>query len=95
MAMSDKGKLYVDGVGLDGTYAIRVEHANGKREFGSAREAVEGMPIPPGSSIVNVSDYEEADGGRAILSRYDKPAKVTSKAYREGWDAVFGKRGVN
>jgi len=96
MAMSEKSKVYVDAVACDGTAAIRIEHESGLRELGYARGAVDGAPVPPGMSLVHLAANEDADGGREVLARYDsKPAKVTSNAYRKGWDAVFGRESIN
>jgi len=84
---------------LPGTPIAHIHRHDHSDAIGIMFPAVEGKPIPPGALIVE----RRGDEGRVI---YDpgaptpsgpsgKPAKVTSAAYRDGWDRTFSDKGIN
>ena len=92
--MSDeKSELLPDeavivGHSSEGTHIVR-RHPDGRLEGGVVSQAQEGKPIH--GEIVNLKSI----GGRrfAVETVYRAgPPKVSTAAYRSGWEATFGKR---
>lgn len=63
---------------------------------------VEGQSIPPGSEVVRlkprvgtmVADVETVYKAEEPAAKASKgPAKVSTKAYRESWDRIYGQKG--
>jgi hypothetical protein len=78
---------------------VGVRHVKGETEVVVMRKCVDGRPLPSGAEIVML-DAPDAYGVQDVRDSFwvpgdggtDKPAMVTSNAYRAGWDAVFGGR---
>ena len=68
---------------------------------GTMRQVPEGTPINPGEGVLALSDK---GGGRydgtsllepgGATAGHKRPARVNTKAYQDGWDALFGKKPV-
>jgi hypothetical protein len=75
------------------------EHTIVGEEDGTVRvlhPTTEGQAIPAGSRVVDFQDRGEPGFmDMRTLYRTPGPAKVNSRQYKSGWDAVFGKRAVN
>lgn len=98
--MTDKkeDRLVLGEVQPDGSAPyLRVK--DGTVERGTAVAAKEGRPINPEAHLVSitkrqdewwdVSEYQDVTKAAAAVT---KPAKVTSKAYRSGWDQLWGSK---
>lgn len=99
--MSDKKKedrLVLGAVQPDGSAPyLRVK--DGSVERGVATATKEGRPINPESHLVGITkreddwwDVNEYQDVKAASASITKPAKVTSKAYRTGWDTLWGSK---
>ena len=55
-----------------------------------------GVPVPAGCSL---GTFRKTDDGHFVIEDVQTsssgPPKVSSSAYRSGWEATFGKNGVN
>ncbi len=87
-----------DGVGVE---ILRLR--NEKLEAGQLRPAAPGKPIvgelvrlerrPEHEALFDVEVLHRADPPSEAAAARKGPAKVSSNAYREGWDHVFGSKG--
>ena len=96
--MTDKkeDRLVLGAVQPDGS-APYVRVKDGTVERGTAVATKEGRPIGPEAHLVSitrrpdewwdVSEYQDVSQATAAIT---KPAKVTSRAYRSGWDTLWG-----
>jgi hypothetical protein len=74
-------------------YAPIVRYRNGTvRDVGFIMPAREGVPVPAGAELVNLRRRE--DGAYDCTTLVKGPPQVSTPAYREGWDSIFGKREV-
>lgn len=86
---------YTNGRGFQG---VRVR--DGRVTGVSARPSVDGAPVPPGGSIVETRPLPDGRGYEVTNVLYEAPgaaehpgpARVSSDAYRDGWNAVWGGR---
>ena len=87
----------IPGTGM--RFALR--HVNGETTPVIARPIADGQALPPGTQIAtgnwtgNVIDVHETfrvPGVAPQSEAHHGPAKVTSDAYRAGWDSIFGGR---
>lgn len=88
-----KEKPKEDKVLIQGDTAIR--ECDGKLQAGTFRPAREGEPIPEGHELVYLGDQRE-DGWYNVAAsfRNSGPAQVATRAYRDGYDRIFGKQKV-
>lgn len=89
-------KLVFGAVQSDGS-APYVRVKDGTVEQGVATAAKEGKPLNPESHLVGITkrdddwwDVAEYQDVKAATAAITKPAKVTSRAYRNGWDTLWG-----
>lgn len=73
-------------------------HSDGRTSEGILYPMQDGMPIPEGGELVDVSPPDD-DGWQDVESLYksdratsDGPAQVATPAYRAGYDRIFGKK---
>jgi hypothetical protein len=95
MTKPEKDTFRVDGVTADGAL-VGVRRRGSKETPGTLHAFVQGRPLPgngefvkatrrPGSNELELEDLEEVSvSGKG-------PAKVSTNAYRKGFDRVFGK----
>lgn len=98
MTTKKEDKLVFGAVEADGS-APYVRVKEGTVERGTATAAKEGRPINPEAHMVgitkreddwwDVNEYKDVTQAAAAIT---KPAKVTSGAYRSGWDALWGSK---
>jgi len=81
-------KVRVLGIKDDGRMLI----VDDSGEVSSTRPLKAGVPLDPSSDVV---EFEATDRPHVLTKRVlykgKGPAKVSSPAFREGWDEVFGK----
>jgi len=89
-------KLVFGAVQPDGS-APYVRVKDGTVERGKATAAKEGKSISPEAHLVGITkredewwDVAEYQEVKAAASDVKKPAKVSSNAYRQGWDGLWG-----
>lgn len=74
--------------------AVR-DRGDGVLERAHFRVAQEGESIPPGSELVLLHPEQCEDGGYDVATCYKSgPAQVATRAYRDGYDRIFGKQKV-
>lgn len=68
------------------------EYADGTSEHVTLRPAAEGMPMNDGDSVVQTTPEPGSRGTLRIRTLYTHkgPARVSSKAYRDSYDSIFG-----
>lgn len=71
------------------------ELADGSDGYGYVRKPQEGAPMRPGERLIDLHEADERGRFRAVERFRNGPARVASPAYREGWDAIFGKKDLN
>jgi len=82
------------GTGLN----VAIRHVDGDTRAILARRVSDGDPIPPGSEVLmgrrsgDVIDIHGTFRTPEAPSAHAGPARVTSQAYRSGWDSIFGGR---
>jgi len=65
--------------------------ADGQEGYGYVKRVVPGKPLQAHERLIEVQPPRE-DGRQSVRELYRPgPACVATKAYRDGWDAVFGK----
>lgn len=71
------------------------QHVGGEGAYTVVGRAVDGVPAPLGHKLVLFQ--AEGDGEHALIEDLTGggPPRVTSNAYRSGWDATFGRKHVN
>jgi len=93
MASDDckSGDTLIMGPSVDGAGSrICIRHLpDHEIELGVVRPLRDGQPIASGSEVVSL---EHLGGSEYSVEHiYGGPAKVTSDAYRAGWDRIFGR----
>jgi len=84
--------------------SLMLRHGHGHTTVGTLTPCRDGKPVHPEAELVNVE--ERPDGSLSCETLWSPddapsastgPAKVTSPAYRSGWDAIWGTpdRGLN
>lgn len=69
-------------------------NGNGKKVVLAAPEM--GRPIPEGGRFVDVDTDDDGHFYVKDMKTVSKgPIKVSTPAYREGWEKTFGSKGVN
>jgi chemotaxis response regulator CheB len=80
-----------------GVYAA-LRRRNGEVQRVLVRLAQDGKPIQPGSELVIVGDSSCECGHwrklESVCGERSGPAQVTTPAYRDGYDRIFGKQKV-
>lgn len=80
----------------DGTVIAERYRPEGTNEV-SIRQSKDGQPIPPGWAMARSKPRKELPGAYDIDVLYEVPRsgppKVTTDAYRGGWDLIWGKGG--
>jgi len=72
------------------------ERQDGNLEQLELTSADEGRPMQPGEELVEAVATDEPGIWRMrTLYTHKGPSRANSKAYREGYDAVFGKKTVS
>jgi hypothetical protein len=77
------------------TTAIVRHQKDGSTRIGTFAPHPEGKPIPPNSEYVHLQ--QDSDGDWTCETLYAPgddlrgPAKVSTDAYRSGWDTIWGK----
>lgn len=72
--------------------AVR-DRGDGNLEPAHFRPAKNGEAIPPGSELVFLDPKQGDDGGYDVAASYKSgPAQVATRAYRDGYDRIFGKQ---
>lgn len=92
----EKEKMVVLGE-VPGGSLLTARTYDGGIELGAIKPLADGESAPEGSSIIHYErredgmyDYEYITGPRA--NGGSGPAKVNSRAYRNNWDSIFGKK---
>jgi len=89
-------------VGEDGVAFVRC-HPDGTTHAGVLRPAKEGEPLYDGAirlehrgpgPVYNVIDEYKRETPQQCCEERSGPAKVTTDAYRNGWDNLFGNQTV-
>ena len=90
-------ELRVLATAADGPACLVERHtADHRHEIGVIQPLRDGMPIPPGGTVITM---EAKDAARGIYSVREATGKAhsgaTSNAFRSGWETTFGgKRAV-
>jgi len=86
---------FVNGPDKDGQ-SLMLRHGPGHVTLGTLTPCRDGKPMFPGAELVTVD--EEPDGHLSCETLWSPndgpssgPAKVTTPAYRSGWDEIWGK----
>lgn len=81
----------------NGVHVIRAREE--RVETGELRALEEGRPIlgevvtlKPREDNPRICDVQESYGAKTTQATHKGPAKVSTDAYREGWEEIFGKR---
>lgn len=61
-------------------------------QLGRVQLLEDGKPIDPNAEIVTLEHISGGDYRITDSTESKGPAKVSSNAYRHGWDAIFGKK---
>lgn len=75
--------------------SLMFRHGHDHATLGTLTPCRDGKPLDPDAELVNVE--EQPDGSLSCETLWSPkearsagPAKVTSSAYRSGWDAIWG-----
>lgn len=72
-----------------------IHDENHEAHIGTCAPIAEGQPVPPGALLIE--SEEGKPYGRVIWrspsgeNKHDGPSRVSTRAYRSGWDRTFGR----
>jgi hypothetical protein len=81
-----KEKVQVLGLAPDGNLLVAQQCGH----VAKLRPAREGQPIPPNHDLGTLTVTPDGECTMEIVYRHEGPARVSTNAYRRGWDATFG-----
>lgn len=88
-----KDKIWIGPQDETGQHRAVRDLGDGELQAAHFRVAKNGETVPPGSELVFLDPKQGNDGGYEVVASYKNgPAQVSTPAYRDGYDRIFGKQ---
>lgn len=91
--MTQEKKQPGDIIAVDPETGAYARNRDGEISFGSFRPVKEGTPLHEGEESIRISKIGE-NVYKVTDSYRQGPAKVSTRAYRDNWDTIFGPQPV-